>query len=248
MSQIKNTKSKLANIIDNIKKNFFNNFLLKVGYGLILLSFLYTFKGLLPNILANTVFLVMGGLLLIGIIILLTFCKEYKNSILIIIIGIFVNYVIILSGGYSIGNNGDYINMITFVYLSINTIFAFSVALIYKTRVILLITFLIAFINPFIIGNELNGNYFINESFYLILYSLFIGFIGIYISFIKKDIILFFISLLAGNILFLVSPFSNVEIWSANLLITLILFIFSVYILLKKNIENKKSLYLYISF
>ena len=91
-------------------------------------------------------------------------------------VGILVNYLVILSGRYLIGegnpivaadtaimlqNSTAYLTEgTTFLFLILNTIFAIVASLLYKTKTLLLFSFVFAYLNPFLIGAAGDGTPF----------------------------------------------------------------------------------------
>ncbi len=138
-------------------------------------------------------------------------------------VGILVNYLVILSGRYLLGDSsslgGSSSNLlsegVTFVFLILNTIFAIVTSLVYKSKTLLLFSFVFAYLNPFLIGAESDGT-----PFTLVGYSLIISLGALFLSHIyhtndDHDFsgYLRFVAFIGGNILFLMAPFITPGHW-----------------------------------
>ena len=142
-------------IIKFIKEELLVNLISKIWYLFILFSIVYTSKWLFSNILnENNTFLLLFLGLFILIIIGAFFIKSIKNSVLIIIVGVILNYTVILSWGYSVWEYAEYRHEIIFLYLFINTLFTFIIALLYRTKVVLWLSIFMAFLIPFLVWDK----------------------------------------------------------------------------------------------
>lgn len=115
--------------------------------------------------------------------------------------------------------------MMTFVFLIFNTVFAVITSIVYKSRTLLLFSFIFAYLNPFLIWAKSNGT-----PYTLSLYSLSVSFWALFLSYFyrtKKDekasIYLLEIAFYLWNILFLVVPFTSSFMWIFKLVFIWIL-------------------------
>ncbi|MFK7779655.1 MAG: DUF2339 domain-containing protein [Candidatus Gracilibacteria bacterium] len=162
--------------------------------------------------------------------------KGYDNEGKILLgVGILINFLVILSGRHLIGGNVDN-NILTtgttFLFLIFNTVFAVVTALVYKSRTLLLFSFIFAFINPLLVGGSSDNPYT------LVGYSLIVAFGGLFISLNKKDLSLAIWVFVLSNILFLIAP-TNLDIhWITKLVSSAIISISSILIIYKLNIKT----------
>lgn len=172
--------------------------------------------------------------------------NKWEYSIL-IWLSVLLNYWIILAGRYLIWENisgADWFltEWITFFLLILNTIFGIVISLVYKSRTLLVFSFLFAYVNPFIIGADSSW-----APYTLVWYSFIISLWALFISKKNSTFTLLFISFVFWNLLFLVAPFTNNVDWSIKIIFTLILSIISIF--LSKKTENywKSTIVLFIS-
>ncbi|MDD2871931.1 MAG: DUF2339 domain-containing protein [Candidatus Gracilibacteria bacterium] len=215
-----------------ISKFFSENLLAKLGGILVFLGVLF---------LLNLVYSQIGpvGKLIIGFVIgfgvyfagVLLDKKDLQNEGRILLgIGILINYLVILGGRYLIGDTVDnsYLSIgTTFLFLIFNTFFAVLTSLVYKSRTLLLFSFIFAFINPLLIGGTSDNPYTILG------YSLIVAFGGLFLSLKQRDVVLAFGVFILSNMLFLVSPV-NIELhWILKLVSSAIISISSIYTVYK---------------
>jgi len=70
---------------------------------------------------------------------------------------ILINYLVILSGRYLLGNDVSSDATLlsvttTFIFLIFNTVFAVATSLVYNSRTLLIFSFIFAYLNPLIVG------------------------------------------------------------------------------------------------
>ena len=191
------------------------------------------------------------GRLLIGFVIWFStfwvwtflYSRGNKNEWLILVgLSILINYTVILSGRYLIWENISWNDWfltegITFVLLILNTIFWVVTSLVYNSRILLIFSFVFAYLNPFIIWASSNGN-----PYTLVWYSLIVSFGGLFLSkmyawkeIVKQKIhssdfnILMLIAFIAWNILILVAPFSDTSGWIIKMLSSVVLSATTIY-------------------
>jgi MFS family permease len=207
------------------RKFFAENALAKIGGILLFLAVLF---------LLQLVYTVIGpiGKLMIGFVIgFIVFGvaiyfekKGYENESRILMgTSILINYLVILSGRYLIGEemfaHKTILNeSMTFFLLAVNTIFAVSVSMAYRSQALLFFSFVIAYLNPFLINGRISLTFFSMLSYGLVVS---LGAI-ILCNFYKEkyrsySLNLLNISFLGGNIIILLSPFTTTTEWLIKL-------------------------------
>ena len=228
----KPSKSSIA-----IKKFFSENLLAKIGWILVFLWVLF-----LLSLVYSAIWPIWKLLIwfTIWFSIFITWIwldkKDLKNESRILFgIWILINYLVILSWRYIIWDNIDnniLTTWTTFLFLIFNTVFAVVTSLVYKSRTLLLFSFIFAFINPLLVWWSSDNPYT------LIWYSLIVAFGWLFLSFKNKDILLAIWVFILANVLFLIAPFNSDIHWIVKLVsstIISIITIFTVY-----NIDTKK--------
>ncbi len=169
--------------------------------------------------------------------------KQLNNEWRILLwVGILINYLVILSGRYLIWDSSD-INILsittTFLFLIFNTVFAVLTSLIYKSRTLLLFSFIIAFINPLLIWWSSDNPYT------LVWYSLIVAFGWLFLSLKQRDILFAIWVFLLSNILFLISPASSDIHWIVKLASSAIISISSIYVVYKIDYKQLSLVFLW---
>lgn len=138
-----------------------------------------------------------------------------NEAIVLLWIGILINFLVILSWRYLLGDSSwtsPYLSFwITFFFLILNTIFAVVTSFVYNSRSLLVFGFLCAFINPLFFLDNLS-------TFIVVWYSLIISLGWLYLWYTKKDVVLSIWVFVLWNLLFLVSPFTT-ELWWVSMLV-----------------------------
>ncbi len=140
---------------------FRENALAKIGGILLFLAVLflmqlvYTHIGPIGKLLLGFFF----GFIVFGIALWLEAKNYYRESRVLMGISILINYLVILSGRYLIGEGimaKQFLlnESICLFLLIVNTIFAISVAVAHDSRVILFFSFVAAYANPFLVSEE----------------------------------------------------------------------------------------------
>lgn len=162
--------------------------------------------------------------------------KKLENEARVLLgIAILINYLVILWGRYLIWDNVDnsYLQIwTTFLFLIFNTVFAVVTSLLYKSRTLLLFSFIFAFLNPLLIWWSSDNPYTLSG------YSLIVSFGWLYLWTKHKDILLTLWVFILWNLLFLIAPYSSDLHWIIKLASSAILSISS--ILAIYNINSKK--------
>ncbi len=224
-----------------IEKFFAENALAKIG-GIFLFLWVLFFLSLLYNSawpVAKIIIWFIAGFIFFLIGIFLD-KKWYTNeSRTLLGVAILVNYLVILSGRYLVGGNWILTEGITFTFLILNTIFAITTSLVYKSKTLLLFSFVFAFLNPFLIGSKWDGT-----PYTLVWYSTIISIWAIILSHLyykdkENDFTqyLSYVGFIGWNILFLLAPFSTPTHWLIKLICIWIIS-FSTILLSYKNNEK----------
>jgi len=149
---------------------------------------------------------------------------DAKHEWMILIwLSILLNFAIILSWRYLIWENfngSDWFltSWITFILLILNTVFWVVTSLVYNSRILLIFSFIFAYLNPFIIWANSDWTPYV-----LIWYSLIISLWALFLANKQKSILLFAISFILWNLLFLIAPVSD-NFWALSKLIVLNIF------------------------
>lgn len=153
-----------------IKGFFAENLLAKVGSILVflgvlfLLSLVWSTLGAVHKVLLGFVI----GFSIFGVGVWLDKKGLQNESRILLGLGILVNYLVILSGRYLIGDNYLDANTmvspilqegLTFFLLIMNTGLAIATSLVYKSRLFLLFSFVFAYLNPLLVGGSADQPY-----------------------------------------------------------------------------------------
>lgn len=138
---------------------------------------------------------------------------------------ILINYLVILGGRYLLWGESETGNLlpvsITFLFLILNTIFAVSASLVYKSHTLLIFSFIFAYINPLLLGTHSDDPYT------LLGYTMIVTLWAMYMSHTRKDIILFTLSFILWAFLLLIAPSQDTDGWIVKLLCVNILWVLS---------------------
>jgi len=166
--------------------------------------------------------------------------KKYKNEAIILMwTWILINFAVILWGRYLVWGDWYLSEWITFLFLILNTVFSVLTSLVYKSKTLLIFSFIFAYFNPFIIWTEI-----VNQTYTLLWYSLIISLWALFVSFKEKNLSLLIISFIAWNLLFLIADFSNSIEWSFKIILTVTLSLISIFTLYSINKEINTNNYL----
>lgn len=143
---------------------------------------------------------------------------------------ILINYLVILSGRHLLGDdttsNSTLLSVsVTLMFLILNTLFAVVTSLVYNSRPLLIFAFIFAYINPFLIWNISS-----TEPYTLLGYTMIVTVWAMYMSYAKKDEILFPLSFLLAAIMFVLAPWDDGTWWIVKLLSINILGVISLYV------------------
>ncbi len=237
--------SKQANKISDhsfIQQFFSENLLAKFGWILVflgvlfLLSLIYTVIGPVAKIL--TWFAIGFSLFVAG---MWLDKKWFTNESRIVMgVAILINYLVILSGRYILwddsSSNGTLLSVtMTFWFLILNTLFAIMTALLYNSRPLLIFAFAFAYVNPLLLGESSS------EPYTLLGYTMIVTLWAMYMSYTRKDSILFPFTFILASIMFLIAPWNDGNGWIVKLLCINTLGTMSLYI---SNIFKKSFQYI----
>ncbi len=140
-----------------------------------------------------------------------------QESRIVMGIAILINYLVILSGRFLLwddsSSTGTLLSVgLTFAFLILNTIFSVITALLYNSRTLLILGFVFAYINPFLLGTSSS------EPYTLLGYTMIVTLWALFLSYTKKDTILFPLSFIFAAIIFLIAPWHNAAGWITKLL------------------------------
>jgi len=145
----------------SIKKFFSENILAKIWWILIFLSVLY-FLSIIYSIVWDNLKILIWFVVWFAVYITWVILdkKWFKNEWKILLgVWILINYLVILSWRYLLWDSWYLSEWITLFFLVLNTIFAVVTSLVYKSRVLLIFSFIFAYINPFLIWGSSSDPY-----------------------------------------------------------------------------------------
>ncbi len=208
-----------------IQKFFAENMLAKVGGILLFLAVLFLLQ-LVYTVIGPIGKLMIGflvGFVIFGVGVFIDGKGYKKESGILMGTAILINYLVILSGRYLIGEelfaDKTILNeSMTFLLLIVNTVFAITVSIAYNSHALLFFSFVVAYLNPFLVGMKMTLTFFNSLS-----YALFVSFGAVLLSYYyrnKNKIYsygLLSIAFFGGNILILTTPFSSTVEWLVKL-------------------------------
>ncbi|MDA9129017.1 DUF2339 domain-containing protein [Candidatus Gracilibacteria bacterium] len=214
-SEYKNTPSEPG----VIEKFFSENLLAKLGGILVFLGVLFLLS-LIYSIIGPVAKMCIGlaiGFTCYGAGVFLDKKGYINESRIVFGTAILINYLVILSGRYLLGDDASSSGTLltvstTFIFLILNTIFAVVTALVYNSRPLLIFAFLFAYANPFLLGTSSS------EPYTLLGYTLIITLGAMFMAYKRKDEILFPLSFVIAAVMFLIAPWSDANGWVAKLL------------------------------
>lgn len=171
--------------------------------------------------------------------------KWYNSESRILLwVGILINYLVILSGRYLIWWDTSWINYVlaegtTFIFLILNTIFAVITSLVYKSKTLMLFSFVFAFLNPFLIWAKSDGT-----PYTLVWYSTIVSLGALFLANVfyskeEKDFAKYLLNtwFIWWNLLFIIAPITTSSHWVFKLLFVVVIWLTTVYTAYKNN-EN----------
>jgi len=226
-----------------IQRFFAENALAKVGGIFLFLAVLFLLQAVY-NYIGPIEKLMIGfaiGFAVFGAGLFVDHRGYHKESKILFGSAILINYLVILSGRYLIGEEmvtGTILGeTITFALLVANTIFAVTVSMANKSYVLLFFSFVVAYLNPFLIGAKDT-----TTPYTLLAYSIAVSLGAIFLSYFYRQRASTYSSnllntaFLGGNILILLAPFETNVAW----LLKLITFILLSLLLIVMAYKNKQ--------
>jgi len=197
-----------SRLSSGISKFFSENLLAKIGWILVFLSVLF-FLSLIYSNVWNVAKIIIGFAVWFGVYIVWVILEkkwlEWEWKIL-LWVWILINYLVILSWRYLLGDSWYLSEWTTMLFLVLNTIFAIVTSLVYKSQTLLIFSFVFAYLNPMLIGSSSDSPYT------LVSYSMIVSIWALFLWIKQKNIILIIGSFLLWNILFLLAPYIS-DIW-----------------------------------
>ena len=168
--------------------------------------------------------------------------KKYYNEWRILLWAwILINYLVILSGRFLIWDGA--VNFLsegtTFLFLILNTLFAVLTSLVYKSRTLLLFSFIFAFLNPFLIWGSSDNPYTLSG------YALIVSLGGLFLARKQKDVTLWLWVFFLANIVFLAAPFSTDIHWITKLIFSAFISLLSIATLYKIDTSKLSSVFVW---
>jgi len=226
-----NQNDKAGDVIkEPSKPNFFQKFfqenaLAKIGGILLFLGVMFLLQLVYTNIgpIGKLFIGFVLGFIIFGIGVWIDKKGYVKESRILIGTAILINYLVILSGRYLISDEmlsgQNFLSEgVTLLFLILNTIFAVVVSLVYQAHSLLFFSFVIAYLNPFLIGAQPS-----TTPYTLIGYSLIVSIGAIVLSYFYREKFsnyssgLLNTAFVGGNVLVLLAPFSTNTDWLIKL-------------------------------
>ncbi len=229
------------------EKFFAENALAKIGGIFLFLGVLF-FLGIIVSALGPVGRIIIGfiaGFIFFGVGVFLDQRGYVNESRTMLGVGILVNYLVILSGRYLLGDGSSNLlsEGVTFVFLILNTVFAIVTSLVYKSKTLLMFSFVFAYLNPFLIGADSDGTPYTlaGYSFIISLGALILS--QLYHTSDDRDFsgYLRLVAFIGGNILFLIAPFSTPGHWLIKVVLLGIVSLATI-ALTYRNSDNKNDI------
>ena len=152
---------------------------------------------------------------------------------------ILINFLVILSGKHILTiewSNAELLSTwATFMLLILNSILWVVTSFVYKSRQLLIFSFLFAYINPFFVGWSSTTPYV------LLWYSLILSISALFIGMRKQDLFMIWTAFILGNLLILIAPFSSEIWWSLKIITSAVLSWWTLYTIIKTKIISDIS-------
>lgn len=231
-------------IMKNIAEFFSTNLLAKIGSILVFLWVLFLLS-LIWSTLPSLGKIIIGFIIWFSIyftwVILDNKWLKWESRIL---LGtwILINFLVILSGKFilewNVNSTEFFSTWVTFLFLILNTIFWVVTSLVYKSKTMLLFSFIFAFINPFLTWWEASTPYT------LIWYSAIVSIWALIVWNMEKSNALKMYAFILWNILFILAPFDTEIWWIAKFIASASLSLWVLYNLYKDNYKNINSVFI----
>lgn len=231
-SQNNSTIQQFDNEPSFIQKFFQENALAKIGGILLFLGVMFLLQ-LVYTAIGPVGKLMIGfavGFIVFGVGVFLDRKGQIGEARILLGIGILINYLVILSGRFLIGETvtmpGDLAvpqsmllsEGLTMIFLVLNTVFAVFTSIVYNSHAPLFFSFVVAYLNPFLIGAQPTS-----DPYTLVGYSLIVSLGAIILSYVYREKFkryssgLLNTAFLGGNLLILLAPFNTTSEWLVKL-------------------------------
>lgn len=210
----------------NFIEEFFSENLLAKLWGIIVFIGVLFFLSVIYSIIGPVWKMIIGFAIwftLYGAGVLIDKKEMTAESRILMWVGILVNYLVILSGRHLL-DGLDLGSGITLIFLILNTVFAVVTSLVYNSSNLLLFSIIIAYINPFLLGDT-SGN-----SYILLSYTVIITLGAFFLSYKQTNFHLFVVSFVFANWIFLITPYSDSALWVTKLLCINTIWVLSLYV------------------
>lgn len=205
--KVKEEPSKIAIYI----KQFFSENILAKLWSILVFLWVLFLMSLIWNQIPSVWKIIIGFVIWFGVYFswVILDNKWYKwESRILIGAWILINYLVILAWKYLIWDNfwagtgwvlGTWV---AFLFLILNTVFAIATSFIYKSRTLLVFSFIFAYLNPLLVWGGSDTPYL------LLWYSMIVSLWALFIWFKNNDNILKYSAFILWNLLFLIAPIS----------------------------------------
>jgi len=164
------------------------------------------------------------------------------ESIILLWTWILINFLVILAWKYILDWNVNTTPLlstwVTFLFLILNTLFWVVTSFVYKSKTLLIFSFIFAYLNPLLIGWSSESPYT------LIGYSMIVSIWALVIWIKENDNFLKISAFVLGNLLFLIAPFSTEIWWISKFVFSWILGFLTLWSLYKSNYKNLGAIFI----
>lgn len=242
-----------------IQKFFQENALAKIGGILLFLGVMFLLQ-LVYTAIGPIGKLIIGfaiGFIVFGVGVWLDKKGNTKESRILLGIAILINYLVILSGRYLISDAMSTSSIdqsilgegLTLFFLILNTVFAVMVSLVYNAHSLLFFSFVVAYLNPFLIGAQPS-----DTPYTLVGYSLVVSIGAVILSHFYRQKFqnysggLLTTAFLGGNTLILLAPFNTTSGWLVKLAAMAFLSLLGIYAAYNNDQKQKMPQYFILSY
>ncbi len=218
-------------------KSFFKENLLAKIWAILVFLWVLFLLSLIWNVMPSIVKIAIG--FLIGFWIYFTWVfldkKDISEGKTLIWAGILINFLVILWWKHLLSGNDistPFLSTwVTFFLLILNTIFAVISSLIYKSKTLLIFSFIFAYLNPFLLWESSSTPYT------LVWYSMVVSLWALFVGRKQNSYYLKVMAFILWNILFLLAPFSSEIWWITRFLASAVLWVLTIFDF-QKNHKN----------
>ncbi len=221
-----------------IKDFFSENLLAKIGSILVFLSVVFLMSLIWDKLPANLKILI-GFVIwfsIFGVWVVLDNKKLKWESRILLWAWILINYAVILAWRYLLDDGGYLSEWIALLFLILNTIFAIITSLVYKSKTLLLFSFIFAYLNPLLVWGKSETPYT------LVWYSMIVSIWAMFLWIKQKNDVLKYSAFVWWNLLFLIAPFQTDIWWIIKLVSSAILWVITIFSIFNKvTLESKNK-------